>query len=377
MSADLQQANMLTVTCVRAWHIFHCMELIQENHADAVNLDAEEIYIGGKYFNLKPIIAERVEKSEFLEDAVVVVKKLHYFAEGLQDLQLKRICLAGADETNIQYQAIINVLFPLGFMKVYNEECKSAIPSLANYFGESCAPGAWTLDPTMKSKHGDKLCKLCHKGCTEQDYFAGPDGALRCLVNNEADVAVTTSRALMKKNLSPDAYQLLCIQGSRKHLNKTCEWMGRRANAVCISSKSAGPTQDKWKKTLLKAYEKLHDKKHDWMYDVLFSRADITGVDDVYHQDTYERYLGLVFVRSMTTPYPKLDCGVSLPVRWCVYLKKHVKKCNQMAMAFESERLKPQLSCVTARSLDECRRWVSSGAADVTVLRPDEAFKVC
>lgn len=383
MAADLQQAHLMQVMCVEARHVFHCMKMIRENLADAVNLDAEQLYVGGKYFQLKPLLSERVKDSDVLTDTVVVVKKTVQYTEGLADLKGKKLCLAGADENNIQYQALVNVLYPLGFLPISeedrDEECTTTIPSLSKYFGQSCAPGRWSLSADMKKRYGGHMCSLCRTVCTEQDYYAGPTGAIRCLLNNDADVAVTSTEALIEANLDPERYHLLCIQGARRPLSKPCAWLASKRNVVAVSEKTASGTQTRWRNAIAKIFD-VYSKNGTqeapaWLFKIIFSRPDMSGVGEVYYQDSYERYLGLVFLRTFTSPLPTLVCGQPVPLRWCVVLPSHVDKCEQMMYAFLAKRLKPQLKCLSARSTDECIRWVSEGAADLTMLRPDEAYR--
>lgn len=75
--------NLDNFSCVVGRHVFQCLEFISKNKADIINIDAERLYIGGRYFGLKPILAERVDHTGiFTDDAVLVVRRLPYFAEG-------------------------------------------------------------------------------------------------------------------------------------------------------------------------------------------------------------------------------------------------------------------------------------------------------
>uniref|UniRef100_A0A915IM53 Transferrin-like domain-containing protein n=1 Tax=Romanomermis culicivorax TaxID=13658 RepID=A0A915IM53_ROMCU len=383
MSRNLMETKTAEISCLESRHVFDCMRMIKENKADIINLNAEQIFVAGKYFNLKPILFERIENSTvFSDDVVVVVKKLHYFAEGktgLQDLQAKRICLSGADEFNLQYQALVNVLFPLGLAKVYRKQCRSTIPSLAQFFNYSCVPGEWTSDSKLGGRYRDKLCKLCKSTCSQQDYFAGNEGALRCLINNQADAAVTSSKAVKNLNLDPNSYELLCIQGTRKNLTKPCEWMGRRTNALVISSNSFGSSGNSYKKTILKIVAKFgrnETQRPKWLDRIVLSGSDVKSLEDVYFHNTYEKYLGPIFVRSMESrPLPKIDCGEPMALKWCVHTKEDLEKCREMTMAFLTKRFRPFMNCQLAKNHVECLQWTKQGITDLTIARSNEVLE--
>lgn len=403
MAQSLKQAGTLNMACVQAENSIRCAQLIDTNVADATRLTAEEIYVAGRQFNLLPIVSEKwPETGDFADDVIVVIRKdvksgTDLYPNGLFDLKGKKLCLSGTEKNHLQYEALVNVLLPLGMMEVYNNECHDPLISLWNHFGSSCMPGSWALNKDKKRQYGS-LCKLCGGDCSPSDPFAGVDGSLQCLTQGGGDVAITDSQAVARANLDPEIFELLCIQGGKKPVNNSnCLWLARRTPAIVVSPKLPKPVHDGWKSAFQRLFDKYKGvednwvkywsaavlaasnrtsaKKEpppDWLGSLLFSRPNITSIADVFYRNVYERYVGELFVRTMETPFPWATCGHPAPLRWCVYLPRHFEKCGEMAMIFATQRLKPALACVKARSAEECQRLIENFGADVTLLRADQ-----
>lgn len=274
-------------------------------------LTPEQIYAGGKRYSIRPLLYDgQPETRMFVEDAVVIVKNDHeQFKHGLADLKGKRLCITGTSPENVQYQALINVLFPLGYMNVAEGNCQDPLVSVAAHFGSSCIPGRWSLLEEKRQRFAD-LCDRCHKVCTDEDYYASPEGAIKCLLTTGADVAITNSRAALDAELDDSVYQLLCIQGGLKPINQTCAWMNRKPLAL-VTGNVADTLRAKWRKGLMQAFTRFDGSNYPWIY-LLKPTVENAILSDVYHSDTWERYLGLVYLRSMETPFPATVCGKRL-----------------------------------------------------------------
>lgn len=66
-------------------------------------------------------------------------------------------------------------------------------------------------------------------------------------------------------------------------------------------------------------------------------------------------------------------CAV-IPLRWCVTTPVQLEKCTQLAMAAETERLQPQITCEMARSYAECKSRLVHDWADMTSLLAEELY---
>lgn len=63
LSIDLQIPG--TFACINARDKYECMTLIDRDEADIANLDAEDLYLGGRLFDLEPFLLEEYNGSEY------------------------------------------------------------------------------------------------------------------------------------------------------------------------------------------------------------------------------------------------------------------------------------------------------------------------
>ncbi|KRY61050.1 Melanotransferrin [Trichinella britovi] len=193
------------IECVFGKHRVDCMRQVEAGLADCINLQAEEIYAAGRYLELRPTLAERWLGDEFAERSFAVVRRRstgHVLSvhRWLKRLENKRLCLPALAEPNIHYQALANVLLPLGVVRRESIHCQSTAQTLADFFGPSCMPGQWTR-PNGQSERftaDHTQCALCHDDCSKEDQHAGEDGSLRCLTERDADIAFTSRPALLR-----------------------------------------------------------------------------------------------------------------------------------------------------------------------------------
>uniref|UniRef100_A0A5S6QPN4 Transferrin-like domain-containing protein n=1 Tax=Trichuris muris TaxID=70415 RepID=A0A5S6QPN4_TRIMR len=142
MQQDLRRRNTSTdFRCVYGLNHIDCMQQIRSGSADAMNLDAEELYVAGRHLSLRVATYEKVEGREFVEEAFVVVRESSFKGYRTSDLANKRLCLPKVEEDNMQYHALISVLLPLGIIPSKEVDCRSPAQTIANYFGPSCMPG--------------------------------------------------------------------------------------------------------------------------------------------------------------------------------------------------------------------------------------------
>uniref|UniRef100_A0A8C5YGA1 Transferrin n=1 Tax=Microcebus murinus TaxID=30608 RepID=A0A8C5YGA1_MICMU len=293
------------IECESAESTEDCIAKIMNGEADAMSLDGGHVYIAGKC-GLVPVLAENYEKHENCEEtpekgyyAVAVVKKSD---PGItwNTLKGKKSCHTGVDRTagwNIPMGLIYNELNHCGFDE---------------FFSEGCAPG---------SLKNSSLCKLCMgpdpntcKPNSKEGYY-GYTGAFRCLVE-KGDVAFVKHDIIEQntggknteawaKDRKKEEFELLCLDGSRKHVDEfqRCH-LAQAPNHAVVSRKDKAKLV---REVLLRQQEKLGSKTdcsnnfclfHSKTKDLLFKDKTecLAKLED---NITCEKYLGEDYVNSV------------------------------------------------------------------------------
>ncbi|KRX68330.1 Melanotransferrin [Trichinella sp. T9] len=384
------------VECVFGKHRVDCMRQVEAGLADCINLQAEEIYAAGRYLELRPTLAERWLGDEFAERSFAVVRRrstghVPSVHRWLKRLENKRLCLPALAEPNIHYQALANVLLPLGVVRRESIHCQSTAQTLADFFGPSCMPGQWTR-PNGQSERftaDHTQCALCHDDCSKEDQHAGDDGSLRCLTERDADIAFTSRPALLRwitsnssNSTSPTTidgrrrFQLLCLHGQLADLESTsCAWFARKTNAIVTASvdnnNNNNPTTVK---TIVDIFNLFKKSKPNWFQRLLFTGDQVSELIRLQYHSTYERYLGKLFVRSFESPFPEQICP-KWNVKFCVVGQEKMRKCVDMAIAWASVRLKPTIVCQLANHRQQCLARIRSAQSDATLVATPEAIQ--
>lgn len=83
------------LTCVKAYDTDECIQLIDNDKAHIMSLDAGEVFIAGRYFSLVPIMQETLEGGLNNYYAVAVVKKGTLTdVHNIRDLRNKKACFS-------------------------------------------------------------------------------------------------------------------------------------------------------------------------------------------------------------------------------------------------------------------------------------------
>ncbi|KAM6948309.1 transferrin-a [Aplochiton taeniatus] len=153
-----------------------CLAKIMRGEADAMAVDGGHVFTAGKC-GLVPALVEQYDATASSYFAVAVVKK----GSGLtwKTLKGKKSCHTGLGRT-----AGWNV--PMGLIYTETKDC-----DFQNYFPAGCAPGAEASSSFCKQCVGDgnqvDNAYVC-KDSSKEKYY-GYDGAFRCLVEGNGDVA--------------------------------------------------------------------------------------------------------------------------------------------------------------------------------------------
>ncbi|XP_050683488.1 ovotransferrin isoform X3 [Leptidea sinapis] len=200
--------NFIEIKCKRAFDVEECMSWVDQGEASLLALDAGEVYVGGRYHSLVPLLQEVYGGGEPYQYAVAVIKKgalpQVQRGTGLSALRGAKACFPGVGAL-AGWVMPIHTLIREGGLKI--KDCNNHVKSAVEFFGESCAPNSLRDMYNPIGDNSDKLCKLCSGGagvrCTLADPYAGYEGAIKCLVNNgTGDIAFVRDTTIQHTILS-------------------------------------------------------------------------------------------------------------------------------------------------------------------------------
>ncbi|XP_011142165.1 melanotransferrin [Harpegnathos saltator] len=260
----------MIVQCKQAFNKDECMTMLDYENAHITTLDAGEVFTGGRYHSLIPIMQETYENGVKHQYAVAVIKDGSLpDVQYLHDLRGKKACFAGVG-TLAGWVIPINTLMKHGGMEVI--DCNNHVKSTINYFGPSCAVNSLVDKYNPLGDNSDQLCKLCigkvpGEKCTSQDPYAGYGGAFHCLVEAgeigfmvHTTVEEMTSTRFDFVDVKKEQFKLLCKDGTRRSVDeyKICNWGTVPSRAVVTSSATKFEIRRQYQKFLKRAVQVLH-----------------------------------------------------------------------------------------------------------------------
>ncbi|KAJ1525243.1 hypothetical protein ONE63_010068 [Megalurothrips usitatus] len=238
----------MNLRCKQAFNKDDCMTLLDEEKAHITLVDAGEVFIGGRYHSLVPIMQERLTGGQKFYYAVAVVKRGTLLdVTHLSQLRGKRACFAGVG-TQAGWVLPVYTMMQHGGMQVI--DCNNHVKSTINFFGPSCAVNSLIDKYNPIGDNSDRLCELCigkipGGKCTSADPYAGFEGAFRCLVE-KGDIAFlkhTTVAELTNSNfdfhgVKKENFELLCTDGTRRSVDdfRSCNWGPVQSHAIVTTS---------------------------------------------------------------------------------------------------------------------------------------------
>ncbi|XP_026287309.1 uncharacterized protein LOC113212723 [Frankliniella occidentalis] len=238
----------MQIQCKQAFNIDECMTMLDEEKASITLVDAGEVFVGGRYHSLVPIMQERLTGGQKFYYAVAVVKRGSLLDVGhLSHLRGKRACFGGVG-TQAGWVLPVYTMMQYGGMQVI--DCNNHVKSTINFFGPSCAVNSLIDKYNPIGDNSDRLCELCTGKvpggkCTSHDPYAGFEGAFRCLVE-KGDIAFvkhTTVAEMTTSNVDfpgvkKDNFELLCVDGSRRPIDdfRSCNWGPVQSHAIVTTS---------------------------------------------------------------------------------------------------------------------------------------------
>ncbi|XP_072443187.1 saxiphilin-like [Chiloscyllium punctatum] len=365
------------LSCIQAHNTKDCIKKIRGNKADAISLDAGDIYTAARFYDLTVAAKEMYKDGGCLYSVAVVRNE----SLDIQKLKGKRSCHNGARRT-----AGWNI--PLGFLLSRNylhwHKNQTVIEATSKFFSAACAPGAGTSFPN--------LCRLCQGKksynrdrnyfceTTDNEPYYGSEGALRCLLKENSDVAFLDSTALANINASETAkYKLLCPDGTQAELKdfRNCH-LGRGPGSAIVTRHNYRKIARKFLAVAQHLFGRNGKQSQRFQ---LFSSTGFNGRNLMF-QDATEKLLLLAddtdINQVLGLDYIALLKGLghggsSLEnsiVRWCCISAAEQSKCEEWALNTKSN----PLVCIRATSMSDCIEMIKKDEVDAASLDASHAY---
>ncbi|KAG8455832.1 hypothetical protein GDO86_001869, partial [Hymenochirus boettgeri] len=365
------------ISCVRAHTPQDCMGKIRGNKADAVSLDAGDVYTAIRQFDLAVVAKEQHSEGS----CVFSVAVARHGTLNIHSLRGTRSCHSGARWTS-------GWNIPFGFLLsknlLYWDEEEPLSKVISEYFSTSCIPGIGLSSPN--------LCELCqgpksfvrdrnhHCEISSNEPFSDSDGAFRCLKSGAGDVAFIDHLAIMTPTDSDmEQFELLCADGSTAPLTSfsSCNLGQGPGKSIVTRDHLQRVT-----KRFLTVIQDMFGLKGKWKsLFSLFTSIPFGGQNLMFHDSTQElevlgndedvsSVLGMDYVALLKGLGHE---GISLEhsvIRWCCISTTELRKCEDWAMNVKSD----PLVCTLATSLTGCIEMIKRNEADAVSLDATHAY---
>lgn len=399
----------LALKCVRGTNKEDCMTQLDEEKVHVTTLDAGNVFVGGRYHSLIPIMQEIYPGGVKHYYAVAVIKRGSLpDVTSLRQLRGKKACFAGVGSL-AGWVMPIHTLMKEGGLEVI--DCNNHVKSAIEYFGPSCAVNSLIDKYNPIGDNSDKLCSLCvgripGEKCTPGDPYAGFEGAFRCLVEKGeiAFVKHTTVQTMINSvvefsGLDPHGFELLCTDGTRKPPEdyRSCNWGYVPTHALVTTSAKPAKQRRVYQRFMLKAIQ-LYGGPHNYTttttttenpnqisYDVFNLFESVPRYGNKYNllfQDDAEDLRALEENKQTFAGFlgHSLDPILGIrqcPVRsmtLCVTSEPELEKCIKMRTALKAQLLAPEMICYKAHSQINCMQAIKNGNADVAVFDAGDIY---
>ncbi|XP_064152352.1 saxiphilin-like isoform X2 [Anguilla rostrata] len=364
------------LSCIQAYSTADCINKIRANRADAITLNAGEVYTAVKQFGLTAV-AKEIYSDGGCVLAVAVVKN---GSLDVRSLQGHRSC-----HTGVRWTAGWSL--PLGFLLSRNylswAEEQPLTQAVSAFFSASCIPGAAAIAPS--------LCTLCqgqksyirqrnfHCETSHNEPFYNSQGALRCLKTGKGEVAFVDHIALDSiEEWEREDYRLLCTDGSHANLSEfqRCN-LGRGPGGAVVTRVNYRKIARKFLQVAQMAFGRRgRDRQRFQLFeshsygssDLLF--RDKTEKLAILPDSDISQVLGLDYVallKGLGHEGSSLEDSV---IRWCCISEAEQRKCEQWALSIKSD----PLVCVRASSMSNCIKMIKRDEVDAVSLDATHAF---
>uniref|UniRef100_F6Z643 Melanotransferrin n=1 Tax=Ornithorhynchus anatinus TaxID=9258 RepID=F6Z643_ORNAN len=382
MSTAFKEAGIHPLlTCVQEASADDCVRLIAANKADAITLDGGAIYEAGKEYNLKPVVGEVYDQEVGTSYYAVAVVRRNSSLD-INSLRGTKSCHTGINRT-VGWNVPVGYLVESGRLSVMGCDVPRAV---SEYFSSSCVPGAG------ETNYSQTLCQLCigdaagEGKCYKSDLerYYDYSGAFRCVADGAGDVAFVKHSTVLENTdgktlatwrepLFSRDFQLLCRDGSRADVTewRRCHLARVPAHAVVVRADVDGSlvfrmlNEGQLRFNRKDASFQMFESGAYLQKNLLF-KDSTTELVPIATQ-TYQAWLGNEYLHAMKG----LACDPNrLPehLRWCVLSAPEIQKCGDMAVAFNKQKLKPPIQCVSAKSSEHCMELIKEKEIDAVTL---------
>ncbi|KAI2663575.1 Melanotransferrin [Labeo rohita] len=346
-----------TIRCVPASSKAECGQKLTRKEVDAFSASAKEIYDVGKQASFRIAGGESGADGKGITYYGVAVVKKANSAININNLKGKKSCHTGKDRT-VGWNVPLGYLIDSGMMSAMGCNFPQGV---ADFFSASCIPGA---------KDGPaSLCELCvgdkngqYKcDATTNELYYAYNGAFRCLAE---DAGQGESWA---QGLHSTDYQLLCRDGTRSPVTdyEKCHLARVPSRGIVVHSDiSSSVVYNMLREGLQKSGFSMFSSSGYGGTNLLFSDSSTTFIEA--GNENYIEWLGRYYYILKAMDCTQSDVPANL--RWCVLSHGEQQKCADMAVAFKSKNLIPDIQCVHGASVEDCMKKIQNKQADAITL---------
>jgi len=292
------------------------MSMVANRSADVITLGEELIYQAGVYHGLVPVVAEDYGKHEegLTNYAVALIRSNLSKDISFESQENIKACHPAAGDS-VGWTAPVGLL--IGYDVMAWKAC-NPYQSSAEFFQESCVPGALSNKYNPDGDNPTSLCAICsnQKTCPRNvsERYYGYQGAYRCLTEGAGDVTFVSHLTVfdftgVDNDLNPGRdFKLLCSDGTRADVGsfQNCN-LARIPSRVVMSR--LGDKLTGLKQLLLRLDEYFQTRPNLFQ---LFSSSGYGGKDllfedstvkliDVQEKNSTETWLGEKYFLALKT----------------------------------------------------------------------------
>nr|AAL58078.1 transferrin precursor [Aedes aegypti] len=384
----------IQVQCIAGRDRMECLEKVKAREADFVAVDPEDMYVAYHMANQDFSVFTEFRtleepKAEFRYEGIILVRKSDNF-RSLADIRGKKSCHTGYGR-NVGYKIPITKLKSAGVFKLATDSelspLEKELKGLSDLFGSACLVGKYSPNDEVNrllKKRYSNLCALCERPevCDYPDKYSGYDGAIRCLVENNGDVAFTkviyvnkyfglpVGGAPAKPALNPNArtedYVYLCEDGSTRPITgPACSWAQRPWQGYMGN----GDINSRFQRLQQRLQQFYQDAKNsadtDKALKMWVDRKNVLVDREVPVQP------GDHLNRAQYKDVIERDGPFQNKIKLCVTSLIELNKCEVMQKAAYSRDVRPAFECVM-KGKGSCVEAVRRGEADVVVLKGED-----
>ncbi|XP_074025706.1 transferrin isoform X2 [Leptinotarsa decemlineata] len=331
----------------------------------------EQALLAAPLVSEQVVVIGEVETEQPAYQTVVIVRKQN--GVRLEDFRGKRFCHPGYEHDDLVTRYVLEE-FQNKLLNSNINYCNTTdnvtltekrTRALASFLGPSCIPGSWTdddkLDAKLKSDYS-RLCELCGPQKCDLVYETPFADSIRCLTQNEGDIALSTLREgqlFFNNSNNNQVFQYFCPNGTVSESSRPCTWTNQ-LNRLVIAGKDAIQTGPKAPKVYLEEFMKTSLGAES-----LRSILPLTKSDKITYIEPTPLKTFVEARRKIPSLLDNIQCN--LTVKWCTLNEQEQKKCLWTQQASLNSGLQPAIECVQSNDNDSisCLNDIASGVADL------------